>query len=77
MKSRELSKQVHENKHQLPDIEDLMDIVGQTKAKEKQGTSIFYIGRNVRVWLTTTQSGNERTNSFSLVREKLRVTYGL
>ena len=30
LESRELNKQVHKNKYQMPNIEELMDTVGQT-----------------------------------------------
>ena len=35
--SRELNKQVHKNKYQMPNIEELMDIVGQIISERKQG----------------------------------------
>ena len=37
LESRELNKQVHKNKYQMPNIEELMDIVGQTISERKQG----------------------------------------
>ena len=37
LESRELNKQVHKNKHQMPNIEELMDTVGQTISEKKPG----------------------------------------
>ena len=42
LESRELSKQVHKNIYQLPDIEELMDAVGQTIGERKPGDVYFY-----------------------------------
>ena len=39
--SRELNKQVHKNKYQMPNIEELRDIVGQTISEWKQGDVFF------------------------------------
>ena len=41
LESRELNKQVHKNKYQMPNIEELMDIVGQTISERKQGDVFF------------------------------------
>ena len=41
LESRKLNKQVHKNKYQMPNIEELMDIVGQTKSERKQGDVFF------------------------------------
>ena len=41
LESRELRKQVHKNKYQMPNIEELMDIVGQTISELKQGDVCF------------------------------------
>ena len=41
LESRELNKQVHKNKYQMPNIEELMDIVGQTISEHKQGDVFF------------------------------------
>ena len=41
LESRELNKQVQKNKHQFPNFEELMDIVGQTKSERKQGDVFF------------------------------------
>ena len=41
LESRELNKQVHKNKYQMPNIEELMDTVGQTISEKKQ-RDIFY-----------------------------------
>ena len=41
LESRELNKQVHKNKYQMPNIEELMDIVGQTISERKQGDVLF------------------------------------
>ena len=35
LESRELKKQVHKNKNQMPNIEELMDVVGQTISERK------------------------------------------
>ena len=37
LQSRELNKQVHKNKYQMPNIEELMDIVEQSISERKQG----------------------------------------
>ena len=41
LESRELNKQVHKNKYQMPNIEVLMDIVGQTISERKQEDGFF------------------------------------
>ena len=41
LKSRELNKQVHKNKYQMPNIEELMDTVGQTISERKPGDIFF------------------------------------
>ena len=41
LESRELNKQVHKNKYQMPNIEKLMDTVGQTISEKKQGDIYF------------------------------------
>ena len=41
LESRELNKQVHKNKYQMPNIEELMDTVGQTISERKTGMYIF------------------------------------
>ena len=41
LESRELNKQLHKNKYQIPNIEELMDIVGQTISERKQGDVFF------------------------------------
>ena len=41
LESRELNKQVHKNKHQMPNIEELMDTVGQTISEKKTGDIYF------------------------------------
>ena len=41
LESRELSKQVHKNKYQMPNIEELMDTVGQTINQRKTGDVYF------------------------------------
>ena len=38
---RELKKQVHKNKYQMPNIEELMDTVGQTISEKKPGDILF------------------------------------
>ena len=35
LESRELNKQMHKNKYQMPNIEELMDTVGQTISEKK------------------------------------------
>ena len=40
LESRELNKQVHKNKYQMPNIEELMDTVGRRLAKKNQETYI-------------------------------------
>ena len=41
LESRELNKQVHKNKYQMPNIEELMDTVGQTISERKPGDVYF------------------------------------
>ena len=41
LESRELNKQVHKNKYQMPNIEELMDTVGQTISERKTGDVYF------------------------------------
>ena len=41
LESRELNKQVHKNKYQMPNIEELMDTVGQTISEKKSGDIYF------------------------------------
>ena len=43
LESRELNKHVHKNKYQMPNFEELMDIiVGQTISERKQGDVFFH-----------------------------------
>ena len=42
LESRELNKQVQKNKYQMPNIEELMSIVGQTISERKQGDDVFF-----------------------------------
>ena len=54
LESRELNKQVHKNKYQMHNIEELMDIVGQTISERKQGDVFFYNdGSHVRIRTTS------------------------
>ena len=41
LESRELNKQVHKNKYQMPNIEELVDIIGQLISEKKQGEVYF------------------------------------
>ena len=41
LESRELNKQGHKNKYQMPNIEELMDTVGQTISEKKPGDIYF------------------------------------
>ena len=41
LESRELNKQVHQNKYQMPNIEELMDKIGQIVSEQKSGTVYF------------------------------------
>ena len=41
LESGELNKQVHKNKYQMPNIEELMDLVGQTISEWKQMDVFF------------------------------------
>ena len=53
LESSELNKQVHKNKYQMPNIEELMDTVGQTISEKKTGRHIFHNnGLNIRIWPT-------------------------
>ena len=42
LESDELNKQVHKNKYQMSNIEELMGIVGKTINERKQGDVFFY-----------------------------------
>ena len=50
LESRKLKKQVHKNKYQMPNIEELMDTVGQTISEKNQGTYFLQHGSNICVW---------------------------
>ena len=41
LESRELNKQVHKNKYQMPNIEELVDTIGQLISEKKQGEVYF------------------------------------
>ena len=41
LESRELNKQIHKNKYQMPHMEELMDTVGQTISEQKPGDVYF------------------------------------
>ena len=41
LESRELNKKVHKNKYQMPNIEEIMDTVGQTISERKSGDVYF------------------------------------
>ena len=41
LESRELDKQVHKNKYQMPNFEELIDTVGQTISERKPGDVYF------------------------------------
>ena len=41
LEARELNKQVHKNNYQVPNIEELMDAVGQTKSEKRSGDKYF------------------------------------
>ena len=41
LESRELNKQVHKNKYQMPNIEELVDTIGQFISEKKQGEVYF------------------------------------
>ena len=43
LESRELNKQNHKSKYQMPNIEELMDTVGQTISERKPGDYIFLL----------------------------------
>ena len=65
LESRELNKQVHKNKYQMPNIEELMDTVGQTISEKKPGDIFFYNdGSDLRVRSIAFKRGNERTMQF-------------
>ena len=50
LESRELNKQVHKNKYQMPNIEELINTVGQTISEKKQGDIFHHNGFNIRIW---------------------------
>ena len=41
LEARKLNKQVHKNKYQMPNLEELVDAVGQTISKKKLGEIYF------------------------------------
>ena len=53
LESRELNKQVHKNKYQMPNNEELMDIIGQSISERKQG-GCFFLQR----WISRTHTDN-------------------
>ena len=56
LESRELNKQVHKNKYQTPNIEELMDTVEQTISEIKSGDILFFNdGSNICVWSIATK----------------------
>ena len=50
LESRELNKQVHKNKYQMPNIEELMDTVGQTISEKIRRHIFHHNGFNIRIW---------------------------
>ena len=52
LESRELNKQVHKNKYQMPNIEELMDIVEQSISERKQ-RDVF-----LQRWISRTHTDN-------------------
>ena len=61
LESRELNKQVHENKYHLPNIEELIDTVGQTISEKKPGDIFLQQWSNVRMGSITLKCGDKRT----------------
>ena len=61
LESRELNKQVHKNKYQMPNIEELMDIVGRTISERKQG-DVF-----LQQWISRTHTHTSKHCRISLV----------
>ena len=76
LESRELNKQVHKNKYQMPNIEEIMDIVGQTISERKQG-DVFFITMDL-TYAYGQLPVNENTSkhcNFSLVGGRSTGTY--
>ena len=76
LESRKLNKQVHENKYQTPNIEERIDIVGQTKSERKPG-DVFFSSRNL-IYAHGQLPLNETTSqhfNFSLVGGRSTGTY--
>ena len=64
LESRELNKQVHKNKYQMPNIDELVDGVSQIIA-EKSGECIFYnVGYHICVRTSRLRTKNERAVQF-------------
>ena len=76
LESRELNKQVHKNKNEMPTIEELMDIVGQTISEWKQGDVFFSTMdiTNAYGHLPLSETTSKHWN-FSLVRGRSSGTY--
>ena len=68
LESRELNKQVHKNKYQMPNIEELMDIVGRTISERKQG-DVF-----LQQWISRTHTHTSKHCRISLVGGRSTVT---
>ena len=76
LESRELNKQVHKNKYQMPKIEELMDTAGQTISERKQGDVYFSTMDLTHAYgqLPLSPKTNVQCN-FSIVRGKSTGTY--
>ena len=76
LESRELNKQVHKNKYQMPNIKELMDLVGQTLSERKPGNVYFSTMDLTHAYgqLPLSPETSVQCN-FSLVGGKLTSTY--
>ena len=76
LESRELNKQVHENKYQMPNIDELVDGISQIIAERKAG-DIYFTTLNFTYahgQFSLDQKTSEQ-RKFSLVGGKLTGTY--
>ena len=72
LESRELNKQLHKNKYQMPNIDELIDGVSQTIAEKKIGECILYnIGFHICVRTSRIRTKNKRAMQFLTSRRKI------
>ena len=74
LESRELNKQVHTSKYQMPNIEELMDIVGQTISERKPG-DVFSTTLDLAYGQLPLNESTSQHYNFSLVGGRSTGTY--